>query len=295
MSLKIVPWVSPSSLSAFSGCKQAWKWGYVDGYRYMGRNFALDVGSGIHFGLADFYRDGNNPREAFGEWVDEQVDKTKGFMDAGGEDIEIALQSDLDSLEEVRALGDSMLKEYMKWFHAESLEVLAVEQRLERTIPGTDWTLVVIIDAVVRHHGKGGRVYVLEHKTFSRFEEWFLYKDQQFVAEAWVAETLVDEPIAGVIYNGLRKPNKPGNYSASTNAMERRFISVNRTQIEFLLRRARGMHKALTSGSIAIYPEPSMPVCRMCSFKDPCDMLLKGDDYQEYLDLMYTKRESKYE
>ncbi|KKL89436.1 hypothetical protein LCGC14_1914750 [marine sediment metagenome] len=135
---------------------------------------------------------------------------------------------------------------------------------------------------------------MLEHKTFSRFEEWFLYKDQQFVAEAWVAETLVDEPVAGVIYNGLRK-QAPGTTSKTTNPFERRFITVNRAQIEFLLRRARGMHKALTSGKIAIYPEPSLSVCRMCSFKDPCDMLLKGDDYQEYLDLMYTKRKDRYE
>ncbi len=295
MSLKIVPWISPSSLAAFSGCKQQWKWAYVDGYRYMGRNFALDVGSGIHVGLADFYRDGTDPRETFGEWVDTEVEKTQGFMDVGGEDIEKALQSDLDSLEDVRKLGDFMLKAYVKWFAAESMEVLAVEQRLERPIPGTDWTLPAIIDAVVRDHAKGGRIYVLEHKTFSRFEEWYLYKDQQFVAEAWVAETLVDEPVAGVIYNGLRKPNNPEKYSKGTNPFERRFIPVNRAQIEFLLKRARGMHKALTAGSIAIYPEPSLAVCRFCSFKDPCDMLLRGDDYQEYLDLMYTKRSDRYE
>ncbi len=292
MSLQIVPWISPSSLTAFSSCKQQWKWGYVDGYRYMGRNFALDVGSGVHIGLAAKYRDDSDPREVFGEWVDDQVDKTKQFMDVGGEDIGKALQSDLDSLEEVRLLGDSMLKSYMAWWAAESLEVLAVEQRLERPIPGTDWTFAAIIDAVVRDHAKQGRVYVLEHKTFSRFEEWFLYKDQQFVAEAWVAETLVDEPVAGVIYNGLRKLSPDS--TSKTNPFERRVIPVNRTQIEFLLKRARGMVKELTAGKISIYPEPSLPVCRMCSFKDPCDMLLKGDDYQEYLDLMYTKREDRY-
>ena len=291
MSLKIVPWISPSSLTAFSSCKQQWKWGYVDGYRYMGRNFALDVGSGVHIGLADFYRNNNDPTEAFGEWVDDQVEKTKGFMQVGGEDIEKALQSDLDSLEEVRKLGDHMLTEYLNWFAAESMEVLAVERRLERPIPGTDWTFVCIIDAVVRDHAKGGRVYVLEHKTFSRFEEWFLSLDQQFVGEAWVAELLVDGPIAGVIYNGLRKL-APGSTS-KTNPFERRFISVNRAQIEFLLKRARGMHKELTAGSIAIYPEPNLSVCRLCPFKDPCDMLLKGDDYQEYLDLMYTKRDDR--
>ncbi len=144
MSLKIVPWISPSALAAFSGCKQQWKWSYVDGYRFMGRNFALDVGSGVHVGLADFYRNETDPREAFREWVDAEVEKTQGFMDVGGEDIEKALQSDLDSLEDVRKLGNMMLKSYLKWFAAESLEVLAVEQRLERPIPGTDWTLPLL-------------------------------------------------------------------------------------------------------------------------------------------------------
>ncbi len=291
MSLKIVPWISPSALAAFSGCKQQWKWAYAEGYQSMGRNFALDVGSGVHVGLAAFYRDGIEPQEAFGGWVDEQVEKTTQFMDVGGEDIGKALQSDLEQLEDVRELGVGMLKEYMRWFHGDSLEVLAVEQRLERPIPGTDWTLPAIIDAVVRNHAKGGRVYVLEHKTFSRFEEWFLYKDQQFVAEAWVAETLVeDERIAGVIYNGLRK-NLPG--TTKSNLFERRFIPVNRAQIAFLLKRARGMHKELTAGKISIYPEPSIATCRFCRFKDPCDMLLRGDDYEEYLKLMYTKREDR--
>lgn len=290
MSIQIVPWISPSSLTAFSSCKQQWKWGYADGYRYMGRSFHLDVGTGVHTGLAELYRANEDPVAIFEAWVDDQVQKTQGFMDVGGEDIEKALQSDLDQLEEVRTLGTIMLHSYLKWWGAESLEVLAVEQRLERPIPGTDWTFAAIIDAVVRDHAKQGRVYVLEHKTFSRFEEWFLYKDQQFVAEAWVAETLVDEPIAGVIYNGLRKQLKP---TKTTNAFERRIIPVNRTQIKFLLKRARNMHNELTAGSIAIYPEPSLPVCRMCSFKDPCDMLLRGDDYQETLDLLYTKREDR--
>ncbi len=290
MSLQIVPWISPSSLTAYSSCKQQWKWGYVDGYRYMGRNFNLDVGTGVHTGLAELYRVDADPMKVFGAWVDKQVQKTQGFMEVGGEDIGKALQTDLDSLEEVRVLGTIMLKSYLKWWAAESMEVLAVEQRLSRPIPGTDWELVAIIDALVRDHAKKGRIYVLEHKTFSRFEEWFLGLDQQFVAEAWVAETLVDEPIAGVIYNGLRKQLKP---TKTTNAFERRFISVNRTQIKFLLKRARGMYKDLTAGSIAIYPEPNLSVCRMCSFKDPCDMLLKGDDYQGYLDLMYTKRDDR--
>jgi len=286
VSIQVVPWLSPSSLTAFSDCKQQWKWGYADGYRSMGRSSVFDVGSGVHIGLAASYRGEDGPA-AFEAWVDAEVAKTERFMEAGGDDIARALESDLESLEETRALGSVMLEQYFSWFVAESFEVLAVERRLERTIPGTDWTLACIIDAVVRDHSRSGRIYVLEHKTFSRFEEWYLYKDQQFVAEAWVAETLVDERVAGVIYNGLRKafPER-----TKKDLFERRYIDVNRAQINALLRRLRGMQKQLTSGSLAIYPEPSLAKCRYCQFKEPCDLLLRGDDYQEYLDLMFTKR-----
>ena len=43
----------------------------------------------------------------------------------------------------------------------------------------------------------------------------------------------MDEPVAGVIYNGLRKQLKP---TKTTNAFERRVIPVTRTQIKFLLK-----------------------------------------------------------
>lgn len=288
MSVQIVPWISPSALAAFSTCRQQWRWSYVDGYRSMGRSFIFDVGTGIHIALAAMYRDEADPVTAFNDWIDEQLAKTQEYMDVGGEDIARALASDLDSLEEARKLGTSMLKQYVKAFQSDRLEVLAVEQRLERPIPGTDWMLPAIIDVLVRNHARRRKIYVMEHKTFSRFEEWYLYKDHQFVAEAWVAETITDgEPVAGVLYNGLRKafPER-----TKQNLFERRVIDVNESQVRFLLKRLRGMHRTLTTGKLAIYPEPSMGSCRYCPFKEPCDLMLRGDDYQEYLDLMYVKR-----
>lgn len=293
MSLKIVPWISPSALASFSDCRLQWKWNYVDGYRSLGRIAHFDLGSGIHHGLAEMYQNEADPVRAFNEWIDAQIAVTQGYMDEGGPDIARALVSDIATLEESRELGSSMLEQYVKHFNEDQLEVIAVEQRLERPIPGTDgWMLPAIIDVLVRHHNRRGRLYVMEHKTFSRFEEWFLYKDHQFVAEKWVAESITDgEPVAGVLYNGLRKafPDR-----TKSNLFERRIIDVNEAQVKTLLKRLRGMYKQITSG-LSIYPEPGLFKCRNCPYKEPCDLLMRGEDYQEYLDLMYTTREDRYE
>lgn len=278
-------------MSTWSDCRLQWFWTYSERYKPIGRSFTFDLGNGIHTALADYYRDGADPVGSFVQWIKAEKRQTIRFMDAGGPDIERALEADLEVLDEAMDLGIMMLEQYAKNYSAESMEVLAVEEWVTAPIPGTEWEFVCVIDAVVKDHARRGNpVFVLEHKTFTRFEEGYLDKDHQFVAEAWLARKLVDEPIEGVLYNGLRKAFPHRTKKA---LFERKEIPVNDHQIGMMLKRVRGMYRDLTRGKVSIYPEPGQFKCNMCKFKDVCTLYQRGEDYQELLDIMFTTPEQR--
>lgn len=288
MSIKVLPRISPTSLNSFAECRLQWKWSHPDGYKRKGRSYHLDLGIGVHLALGERYEAVRlkKPRPdivaIFSSWADMEIEKLNADDSMYPEDIE--------TLAAVRTMGITMLEGYEEKYRNETFEVLATEKDVEKPIPGTDWTLRARIDTIVRDTTLG-RLYVLEHKTFTTLHVDYLDKDHQLAAEAWLAQDLVDEPIDGVIYNGLRK-KIPSNKTKSP-FFERHYVSINEHQIGWLLRRCRAMHATLTAPRLSIYPEPSPIKCGMCIYKDPCSEFQRGGDFQFLLDTVYDKRDEE--
>lgn len=287
--MKVLPSISPTGLASFSTCRQQWYWSYPQGYKPIARQAALELGDGVHQALAAMYK---------GQMQDEEVDPVRFFTKWA--DAKIAALADdkladVADLAKMRTMGIAMLEQYMARWTNDQFEILAVERTVTRKLPGTDWRIKTIIDTVIRDHADAGKVWVLEHKTFSRFDESYLEKDHQFVAEAWNARFLVaklfpDEQlvIEGTIWNGLRKQIEGPR--VKNPLVERRRLPINDTQIAMFHKRARHMHDVLTAGKVAIFPEPSSMACSYCSFKQVCSEYQRGGDFQFLLDTSFTKR-----
>jgi len=288
--ITVLDHISPTSLSTFSDCRLQWRWSHAEGYKAKGRSYNLDLGIGVHIALAAHYTAKMVKAKpvdlvaTFATWADQEIENLNADDSMYPEDIE--------TMAGVRTMGITMLEGYVEKYQHEPFEILQVEKEVSMPIPGTTWTIQARIDTVVRDLNRG-KVYVLEHKTFSRLDIAYLDKDQQFVAEVWTARQLVKDPIDGLIYNGLRK--KVPSAKTKLPFFERHYVSVNDNQVKWLLRRARSMHNVLTQPTISIYPEPSQIKCAMCRFKEPCTELMKGGDYQFLLDNLFTKRPDQME
>ena len=291
MSFTIDAKMSSSQLTTLHTCRLKWWFGYGKRYKPMARSEHLDLGTGIHEGLAAMYKTQADPIHVFNVWMDKQISAVLQMKDSGGDLVSRALENDVETLLESKRLGTYMLEQYIIHHQHERLEVLQVEKEVFKPIPGTDWDYHAVIDLLVRDSRRRKKIYVVDHKTFTRFYLQYLEKDHQFVSYVWAAQDLIDEPIAGVIYNGLRK-QQPGSKS-KLDMFERHTLDINAQQVKLFFRRLRDAHDLLTSGKFKVYPEPNSMSCGFCEFRDPCTLYMKGEDYQFLLDNLYVKKEDR--
>ena len=251
----------------------------------MARNAAFDLGVGIHEALAEFYKRGKDPVAVFEKWVDSEIRKVAVLMEAGGDLSRLALEHDMESLGENRKLGRDMLEGYLMRYGKDRLEVLAVEKQVLKPIPGTDWTFDARLDGLVRDGRRRNHILVLEHKSYSQLQPAYLERDPQFVAYKWCAQDLTDEPVAGVLWNGLRK--QLATSKSRLDRYERHVLDINDRQVELLMKRLRAVIEELTVGKFKLYPEPGTMTCSYCAFKDPCMLFCKGGDWRFALENAY--------
>ncbi len=234
----------------------------------------LEFGLAIHVALAKYHELGKNPVKAFRNY---------------------ARRHDTPDVD----LGVAMLRNYLAQYKDESFEVLATEKEIARRVPvpydETDpperakhFYVGAIIDTIVLDK-KLGKTFVLEHKTFGRFFPGGFHRDHQFMIEAFVAEGWLGQPIAGVLYNGLRKKAKP---SATTKLFERHPIYVNKAMIRTMLHRVYWSLIESTADDYHVYPEPSTTTCMYCKFKSPCTEYMRGGDWEFLLENTFVKREA---
>ena len=283
--------ISISQMSCF-GCRLRWFWSYVRGLRRDVAPVALSLGGNVHQALDQYYGSGQ---------LADPVDTFLHLANAEIEALSPQWEDQRAALEEARDLGVAMLTGYVEEHHEEDLrrwEVLATEHSLERRLPvyGSPTQAMSLcwlagrMDLLVRDR-QLGRVFVVEHKTFSRFSPWWLDLDQQMTALTWLAEELeVLEPgetIEGVIWNGLRK-QKPSS-RVRNPLFERHHCYRNRQQIEAFLSRAYLTYRDMMA-SRAAYPEPDVRGCGGCEFMSPCIALQRGEDWQLILSTQFTSR-----
>lgn len=260
----------PSTLSQLV-CRLQYHWSR--NYKTLTPSQAREFGSAIHHALEAHYGSDMDPIKAF-----------RGFVR-------------LNYIEDVD-LGITMLRNYFVQYKNENFEVLATELEIARRIPVPDdeldppkrakrFRIGARVDTIVRDKTLD-KVFVLEHKTFSRFYKAGLELDHQFVVEAFVAEGWLGEPIAGVLYNGLRKSKKE---TATTKLFERHPIYISEHAIEVMLHRAYWTLIDTTADDFHIYPEPGGMTCSFCQFKSPCAEYMRGGDWKFILNNAFKKRE----
>ena len=199
--------MSPSQLDSLSGCRLSWQLLYKQGWRSRRSSLALELGTALHYALEMYYSKKGSLVKSFEDWIDKRVrEMSEEFPDSATE------------LYDQRALGISMLEGYLTEYEGkEDFTILATEKYATRPLlapkgqfklnPGCD--ISVRLDGLVKDN-QTGRLFVLEHKSYSQFSPQTFDMDIQISAQTYVAETLVKEmnlegEMSGVIWNGLRK------------------------------------------------------------------------------------------
>lgn len=272
--------IHPTTLEKLSTCKLQFHWSRT--YKSLYPSEYQIFGLAIHYAMEQFYSRSGNLVDAFLEYMDGQpIDNDK-----------------------IRGLGIAMLKNYEDHYYGnplpglpgENFEVIATEMEVARKVPipydevesrAMKFYVAARIDAIVLDLSLM-QYFVLEHKTFEKFFPIQLVLDHQFVLEKFVAEGYLKKPVAGVIYNGLRKK---AVMDTATKLFERHYLHINAKQVETALHRVYWQLKELHSPQFRIYPEPATMKCNMCEFKRPCEQKMRGGDYEFLLHNLFLERD----
>lgn len=280
--------ISPSQLEAQS-CRLAWYLGYKKGYSAKRSSPALEFGTGIHAALEVYYGKQEDPIQAFTIWVDKRIrELNEDFPESA------------NALLEMRGLGIGMMEGYLEEYKGkDDFKVLKTEAFITRPLPpptdkdeDPDCSISVRLDGLVRDN-QTGKLFSLEHKTFSQYSPAFMDRDHQLTAQVFVGQALADnlgvkDEVVGVIYNGLRK-QLPGP-KVKLRLFERHKIYRNPRQIAVFLHRAYHQYMEFRSKDLAIYPQPSVVRCSQCDFNDVCLAYMLGEDWRFILKELYEKR-----
>lgn len=281
--------ISASALRAFD-CRLKWFWSYCQGYQRVVPKTSLALGRLVHEALDVWYAEQTDPVALFRERAEEEL-----------EGIDAQWADEKEELAEAFELGEAMLAGYLEEYpddHAQ-WDILATEHRLEKRIPTPNgglsqcW-LVARLDGLIRD--ERGRVWVLEHKTYSRKPSGdYLAMDQQMTIQTWLGQDLagtlgIDDEVVGVIWNGLRKqaPSK----RVRNPLFMREYLFRSQPQIEWALTRAYQVYREMRNPEV-IYPEPDMIRCTMCDFQQSCQELQRDGDWEFLMDTQYTSREER--
>lgn len=282
--------ISPSQLDAMS-CRFAWYLGYAKGYRAKKSSTALELGTGIHAALEAYYKDKADPVAFFEQWTDKRL-----------KELDLQWEDEINEAADSKKLGIAMLQNYISVYDGkDDFDVIATERTLRRALPipeelGKKKTsrcdVVVRLDGLVRDRSTG-KLFSLEHKTFSRFSLSQLELNHQFIAQVWVGQCLAEEmglnePVIGVIYNGIRK-QAPGP-KVKNALLERHKIYCTDNQIAIFLYRAYWQYREANRKGFPIFPQPNAIKCGQCDFKNVCIEYQRGGDWKFILRESFIQR-----
>lgn len=254
--------VRNSERGTLDRCPQQWYWSWREGLRPKETAKPLWFGTGIHVALAHYYAPGFKRRKDF-------IDVWRAYANEEAEYMRINVGGiDEDVFVEARALGESMLSEYVKEYdHDRDWDVIATEQSFELQVPlfsgGDDrdteafkdfiragqfydgWDLDNFIlngtmDGVYRSKSDR-KTKLMEHKTAKAISTAHLPMDNQAGTYWMVAHSVgksqgwlkPKENISDITYNFLKKglPDarpKDGNGYATNKPGREHYVEVLR-------------------------------------------------------------------
>lgn len=249
-----------SDVLQYKKCRRAWNWSSPLRGNLAPRAFyePFFLGTAVHYGLDQFYKYGTGP-------VTSMADSLQEYVARVGDD---AYRANAANIAESVNLAIGILDHYIAWSRADAsryadrnLDIIAGEQRFNvhiRTpkgrriysrVPGLGnltlpVPLVGRIDMIVRAK-YDGRLYLVEHKTCRsiREREAQLPYEEQPNNYANAATHLLSEPIAGIIYNLIRKklPVVPQALKSTGKLSKDKSID---TTAEVYIAEARRLHGA---------------------------------------------------
>ncbi len=311
--------VRTSELSSFKRCQARWWWGWVQGWDPNKTNDKLWFGSGIHVGLAKWYKKhferGQDPRKTWLQFVQDEntyVKDNKGMPD------EVEWIS-------ARDLGFAMLDHYLEEYGDDpAWDVIGTETPFQVQIQtprirGGYFIYVGTFDGAYRDEENNNALMLMEHKTsagapnFGYLEiadqpnGYFLVAEPSLRAQGLLGP---DEHLDGIMYNYLRKTspddrprnaqgqalNKDGSVSKrqDTQRLWRhpvwRSLGQRKAMKEAIINTVEQM-QAIREGKIKIIKNPTMDCAWDCSFFQMCQLHESGEDWQEFRDAMFHRRD----
>lgn len=153
------------------------------------------LGRGMAYALAKFYANGQDPVQAFHDWLGRRI--SPDMWSNMWEEERKELNGFIDT-------ADAMMEGYPAYAKAnDDWDVVDVERPIRVRVPGTYSYLTGTLDLLVRRRGF---LWVVDHKTVGYFvESEQLELDDQMTAYLWLVQQEYGETPKGAIYNMLRR------------------------------------------------------------------------------------------
>lgn len=289
----------------------------------------LELGGLIHRALAEWViKPDENLQMLFYQETNKRIDEIKeAYLKNIGADIS---EVELAPLYDIVELGASMMKNYQEHWGSpipDNMKFASAEQAVEIPVPGTEHACKCVklsfsssfsgIDPeCVECGGTGvnfhyltatldgllqdarGRLYVLEHKTYGNRPKMIdLQMMDQFTGYAWIVYMLNIGPVAGIAYDGMwkrDKPPRPIRKGMPEGKIADLFLRVTLPKTEeVILEWGKQLTKEINemANDPEIYPNVPWMGCGDCSFRDVCNMQLRGEDPSSLIKHSFIQRE----
>jgi hypothetical protein len=294
-------------------CPLRWWWAWRAGLTPNAVDSKLWFGGGIHDALAQWYlaglERGPHPAETFARWClnEEHYIRTKNGL------------FDQPKWIDARDLGLQLLIAYVDHYgRDDNWDVIATEQPFEVAIGGIGTIYSGTFDGVYRDR-RTGKIWLMEHKTANQTPATgYLELDDQAGSYYAFAEIILkhlgimqkDEHIEGIMYNFLRKglpdmrpQNEKGQYlnkNGTVSKVQPKPLFMRHPVFRTEKQRAKMIDEIKAEVQlIEMYRTHQLPLtytptkdCSWdCSFYQMCQLYQSGDDWKEFRDAMFTRRD----
>jgi hypothetical protein len=320
-----LPMLRTSERRSYLRCRQAWWWEYVERLKPKDERKALAFGTLVHKALEIYMppgrKRGPHPAKTFEALYARHLAEGGIGLGARGEPLDD--EEAKGEWTEGLALGVAMLEGYYDLYHEHDLcyEVVASEYSFK--CPVLDETgkvcayYVGTFDGIWRDRSDKKKPLLLnDYKTTRQLDVGYLRLDEQanayytFGVDALKQEGLLaeDASISQILFNFLvkklpderpvdadgRSLNKDGSVSMRqpTARYHREPVYRNDNCREQVMNRAIDQFIEMQdarAGHVAILKTTGPFSCNMCVYRDPCELHEIGEDYQEFLRLMYKQ------
>ncbi len=255
--------VHVTELEVFRTCRLYWDYQYREGLslKETSPGGPLWIGTGVHVGLAHFYRVGRPPLEGLLAWPEYQGNSVP--------------------------LMEEVLEHYSQVYQGdlEAWEVLRVETPVRVKVPGTRVYLVGTFDLLVK---EGSKIWVVDHKTRTYFDSpEDLEMNEQITGYLWLCRRLGIDA-RGVIWNEIRKAGPRSNPRVK-EYFRRTLIPRSPQELDQYESDLVLTAREMSSKKVAIYPNPSYQCSRWaCPYRLLCRARRQGGDVDFIKQALFT-------